>query len=52
MKNQKMKIRVVNAFTEIPFSGNPAGVCISDEPLDETLMQNIAAEMKHSETCF
>ena len=35
----------VDAFTDKPFAGNPAAVCISETPLDETLMQQIATEM-------
>ncbi|WP_248698055.1 PhzF family phenazine biosynthesis protein [Methanosarcina acetivorans] len=47
-----MKIYQVDAFTEKPFSGNPAGVCVLSEKLDEKLMQNIASEMNLSETAF
>ncbi len=47
-----MKIYQVDAFAEKPFSGNPAGVCILSERLDEKLMQNIAREMNLSETAF
>ncbi len=42
----------VDSFTNEPFKGNPAGVCISDTALDEPTMQNIAAEMNLSETAF
>ncbi len=42
----------VDAFTDQPFRGNPAGVCIlQKEPADEW-MQNIAMEMNLSETAF
>lgn len=47
-----MKIYQVDSFTEKPFSGNPAGVCVLNEELDEKLMQNIAREMNLSETAF
>jgi PhzF family phenazine biosynthesis protein len=47
-----MKIRTVDAFTNKPFSGNPAGVLISEQPLEESLMQKIANEMNHAETAF
>lgn len=47
-----MKIYQVDAFTEKPFSGNPAGVYVLSEKLDEKLMQNIAREMNLSETAF
>ncbi|GJQ08989.1 hypothetical protein GpartN1_g780.t1 [Galdieria partita] len=46
---------IVDAFvTEKNFSGNPAGVCLipSDKTLSDDLMQNIASELKHSETAF
>lgn len=43
---------VVNAFTNKVFSGNPAGVVVLDEPINENLMQKIAKENKLSETAF
>lgn len=42
----------VDAFTNIPFTGNPAAVCILPEPRDERWMQNVAHEMNLSETAF
>ncbi len=42
----------VDAFTDKPFSGNPAAVCILAEPQDEPWMQNVASEMNLSETAF
>ena len=42
----------VDAFTDTPFKGNPAAVCILDEPVDETWMQLVAREMNLSETAF
>lgn len=42
----------VDAFTDQPFSGNPAAVCVHPESLDESLMQAIALEMNLSETAF
>lgn len=42
----------VDAFTDRLFSGNPAGVCVLDTFPSETLMQQIAAENRHSETAF
>jgi PhzF family phenazine biosynthesis protein len=47
-----LSIYVVDAFTDTMFKGNPAAVCITSEPLDDFLMQNIAAEMNLSETAF
>ncbi len=45
-------ITQVDAFTDKPFSGNPAAVCILPKPADETWMQNVATEMNLSETAF
>ena len=42
----------VDAFTDRPFSGNPAGVCVLDEPAAESWMQAVAAEMNVAETAF
>jgi PhzF family phenazine biosynthesis protein len=42
----------VDAFTDKPFSGNPAAVCILPAPANEMWMQNIAREMNLSETAF
>ena len=42
----------VDAFTERPFAGNPAGVCILPEPHEDGWMQNVAREMNLSETAF
>ncbi|MGA2785159.1 MAG: PhzF family phenazine biosynthesis protein [Candidatus Bathyarchaeia archaeon] len=42
----------VDAFTNKPFAGNPAGVCILSEHRDDSWMQNVAREMNLSETAF
>lgn len=42
----------VDAFTSEVFGGNPAGVCLLPEFCSDELMQNIAAENRHSETAF
>jgi PhzF family phenazine biosynthesis protein len=42
----------VDAFTDRPFGGNPAMVCLLDEPGNEAWMQTLAAEMNLSETAF
>ena len=49
-----MKIPVfqIDAFTDEPFSGNPAAVCPLDNWLPDDVMQAIAAEMNLSETAF
>ena len=45
-------LHVVDAFTNRPFSGNPAAVCIGTGPANETWMQLVAREMNLSETTF
>lgn len=47
-----MELRVVDAFTDRPFAGNPAAVAILERFPDDDLMQKIAAEMNLSETAF
>src|SRR5262245_38387158 len=42
----------VDSFTERPFAGNPAGVCVLASPADEGWMQAVAAEMNVAETAF
>jgi PhzF family phenazine biosynthesis protein len=42
----------VDAFTDKPFSGNPAAVCVLPQEGDEHWMQNLATEMNLSETAF
>ncbi len=42
----------VDAFTDRPFTGNPAGVCLLDSPREDAWMQGIAREMNVSETAF
>ena len=45
-------IVVVDAFTDRPFAGNPAAVCVTDGPRDPAWMQAVAREMNLSETAF
>jgi PhzF family phenazine biosynthesis protein len=42
----------VYAFTDRPFTGNPAAVCLLPEDRDDLWMQAVAAEMNLSETAF
>ena len=46
------RITVADAFTDVPFRGNPAAVCILDAPRDAAWMQRVAMEMNLSETAF
>jgi PhzF family phenazine biosynthesis protein len=50
-----IRIFTIDAFTDRPFAGNPAAVCLLDDapgPPDDTWMQSVAAEMNLSETAF
>ena len=48
----KLKFWTVDAFTDQPFSGNPAAVCLLDNDISDAVKQSIAREMNISETCF
>ncbi|WP_221358658.1 PhzF family phenazine biosynthesis protein [Streptomyces beigongshangae] len=50
-----MRIRIVDAFTDRPFAGNPAGVLLLDGAEsfpDDAWLQNVALEVNHAETAF
>ena len=49
---KRIKIKQVDAFTNVPFCGNPAGVVTSASGLTEKQMLSIACEMNLSETIF
>ena len=42
----------VDAFSDVPFGGNPAAVCLPREPLEEERMQSIAFELGIAETAY
>ena len=42
----------VDAFTDVPFGGNPAAVIVMEGPADDAWMQSVALEMNLSETAF
>lgn len=46
------RIRIVDAFTDRPFTGNPAGVLLLDAFPEDAWLQNVAAEVNHAETAF
>lgn len=48
----KTPIIQVDAFTNEPFRGNPAAVCVLSEEAPEAWMQAVAGEMNLSETAF
>ena len=45
-------ITQVDSFTDRPFAGNPAAVCILPGPAEEAWMRAVAREMNLSETAF
>jgi PhzF family phenazine biosynthesis protein len=49
-----VRIRVIDAFTDRPFTGNPAAVCLIDGGAwpNARWMQQVAAEMNLAETAF
>jgi PhzF family phenazine biosynthesis protein len=48
----KIPLFQVDSFTVKPFKGNPAGVCLLEQPRDAAWMQAVAMEMRLSETAF
>ena len=52
-RHTALRLFHIDAFTDILFKGNPAGVCLLDhQDIPDELKLNIAAELKHSETAF
>jgi len=47
-----LKLYQVDAFTQDPFSGNPAAVCLLTQSQPDSWMLALAAEMNLSETAF
>ncbi|MGV9566932.1 PhzF family phenazine biosynthesis protein [Streptomyces sp. NPDC003480] len=47
-----MRIRIVDAFTDRPFTGNPAGVLLLDAFPGDDWLQSVAREVNHAETAF
>jgi PhzF family phenazine biosynthesis protein len=52
MGAMKLKIVQVDAFTDRPFRGNPAAVCVLPAPREDAWLQAVAREMNLSETAF
>ena len=46
------RIVQVDAFTNRPFAGNPAAVCVLQQPKPDSWMRDVAREMNLSETAF
>jgi PhzF family phenazine biosynthesis protein len=51
-KNADYELFQVNAFTEGPYLGNPAGVCLLSSEKDEVFYRETAGRMGFSETAF
>jgi PhzF family phenazine biosynthesis protein len=47
-----IRIVTVDAFTNVPFAGNPAAVCVLPEARPDDWLRNVAREMNLSETAF
>ncbi|MEV5910659.1 PhzF family phenazine biosynthesis protein [Streptomyces chartreusis] len=47
-----MRIRIVDAFSDRPFAGNPAGVLLLDAFPEDDWLRNVAMEVNHAETAF
>ncbi len=47
-----MKLYQVDSFTDSPFGGNPAAVCLMETTREESWMLKVAREMNLSETAF
>ncbi|XP_028845385.1 phenazine biosynthesis-like domain-containing protein 1 isoform X2 [Denticeps clupeoides] len=50
--SMEVPIYFVDAFTNLPFKGNPAAVCLLQHALQDEMYQKIAAEINLSETAF
>ena len=42
----------VDAFSDVPYGGNPAAVCLLDAPMAEATMQSLAFELGIAETAY
>ena len=52
MSDSPIRYFVVDAFTDRPFSGNPAAVVPLDDWKDDSWLQNVAMEMNLAETAY
>ena len=48
----KIRLKHIDAFTDTPLTGNPAGVVVNAEGLTDQQMQKVAFEVAASETAF
>jgi len=49
---RSIQIHQIDAFTRTPFTGNPAGVVLNADGLDEVQMLAIARELNNADTAF
>jgi PhzF family phenazine biosynthesis protein len=49
---RKIQVHQVDAFTRVPFTGNPTGVVLNADSLTEPQMLAIARELNNAETAF
>ena len=47
-----MKVTLVDAFAARPFEGNPAAVCLLEEPREDDWMRGVASELNLPATAF
>jgi PhzF family phenazine biosynthesis protein len=47
-----LRLHLIDAFADAPFTGNPAAVTLLDGPRDDRWMQQVAMEMNQAETAF
>src|ERR1019366_1935050 len=47
-----LKLHLIDAFADGPFTGNPAAVTLLDSPRPDAWMQQVAMEMNQAETAF
>jgi PhzF family phenazine biosynthesis protein len=49
---RSIQVHQIDAFTRTPFTGNPAGVVLNADGLDESQMLAIARELNNADTAF
>jgi PhzF family phenazine biosynthesis protein len=49
---RKVQVHQIDAFTRKPFTGNPAGVVLNADSLDDSEMLAIARELNNADTAF
>jgi predicted PhzF superfamily epimerase YddE/YHI9 len=52
MNRRRQRFTQVDAFTDQPFAGNPAAVCLLPAPANPIWMQQVAREMNLADTAF